>query len=128
MAMSMPIIAAPPATGVTRRRSALDPTRLRSAHAGRRNDEAASKAASRCQLAHHEWIGRRALRGRYPDALGFRILVDGIDPALASDTRMLHAAERHHVADGPVGVHPHRSGAQQLRHAHGTGEITSPDA
>src|ERR1700722_2347471 len=62
--------------------------------------------------AHDERIGRNVLRGRNPDALGFQVFVDRVDTALAPETRMFHAAERHHVADGPVGVHPYGSGAQ----------------
>src|SRR5579863_3874319 len=78
--------------------------------------------------AHDERVRRRALRGRDPDALGLQIFTDRVDAAFAPKARMLHAAERHHVADGPVGVYPHRSGAEQFRHAHGAREIAGPDA
>ena len=61
--------------------------------------------------AHHKWIGRGSLRGRNPHALCLQIFAHRVYAALAAKTGMLHAAERHHVTDRAIGVHPHRSGA-----------------
>src|ERR1700733_13579850 len=67
-------------------------------------------------LAQYEGVGRHALGGRDPHAFGFEIFTDRFNPALASDARALHSSERHHVADGAIGVDPHRTRLQCRRH------------
>ena len=54
--------------------------------------------------------------------------MDRLHAALAADAGMLHAAERHHVADGAIGVDPDRPGLERGGHAQRPVHVLGPDA
>ena len=64
--------------------------------------------------SHDERIFRGALGRRDPNALGFKVLPDRLDPAFTAQPRALHAAKRHHVAHGSICVDVHGAGPQRL--------------
>src|SRR6478735_9628803 len=77
---------------------------------------------------HHEGIGGGVIVGRDHDALGLEVFVDGLDPVLPSETGLLHASERNHVAVGAVGVDPDCADLQRFRDPQGPADVAGPDA
>src|SRR5882724_10774169 len=76
---------------------------------------------------HNECIAWRILERGDDDAFGFEILIDGLDAALTSHAGTLHAAERHHVAVGAIGIHPDGPYVERLRHTDRTSDALRPN-
>src|SRR5262249_49123290 len=62
-----------------------------------------------------------------PDAFRLQIFPDCIDATLTPNTRSLISAERRHIADRAIRVHPHRSGFQFLSHEDRSANIGRPN-
>ena len=62
-----------------------------------------------------------------PDRLGLGVLVHGLDAVLPAEAGKTVPAERHVRADHPVGVDPHRAGAQRVRHPVAAVDVLGPD-